>query len=357
VNGPVDVVETRAEAGALAFPPLIVRRPLAAWLDEQGLGRGALSVTRIGAGHSNATFLLEREGEFERMVLRRAPRPPLPPSAHDMLREARVLRALDGRARVPRVLAVCCDDAVLGVPFYVMEEVRGHVVTDQLPSPLTSAGARRRAGDDLVDALVELHAVDVAGAGLDGFGRPDGYLERQLRRFTALWQHNASRDLPLVAELATWLARALPPSRAACVVHGDYRLGNVMIDLQRPRVVALLDWELATLGDPLADLGYLAATWSDRDSPSTVLDLSPVTRCDGFPSRAELIARYGELSGRDVGGLAWYEVLALWKAAVFCEGLYGRHLRGETADPWMASLAEGVPALLRAAATRAERAA
>jgi aminoglycoside phosphotransferase (APT) family kinase protein len=128
VNGPVDVVDTHAEAAALALPPLVVRRPLEAWLDQQGLGRGVLTVTRIGAGHSNATFLLEREGT--RMVLRRAPRPPLPPSAHDMLREALVLRALEGRARVPRVLAVGHDDEVLGVPFYVMEELRGHVVTD-----------------------------------------------------------------------------------------------------------------------------------------------------------------------------------------------------------------------------------
>jgi aminoglycoside phosphotransferase (APT) family kinase protein len=353
VNGPVDVVDTSAEAAALALPPLVVRRPLEAWLDEQGLGRGALDVTRIGEGHSNATFLLEREGA--RAVLRRAPRPPLPPSAHDMLREARVLSALEGRARVPRVLAVCAGDEVLGVPFYVMEELRGHVVTDELPVSLSNADSRRRAGEDLVDALVELHAVDIASAGLADFGRPDGYLERQVRRFGALWEHNATRELPLVAELASWLGDALPRSAEACVVHGDYRLGNVMLDLEQPRVSALLDWELATLGDPLADLGYLVATWSDADSPPSVLDLSPVTRADGFPSRGELIARYAECSARDVGGLAWYEVLALWKAAVFCEGLYGRYLRGETADPWTGRLGEGVPGLLHAAAATAER--
>ena len=140
------------------------------------------------------------------------------------------------------------------------------------------------------------------------------------------------------------------------MVHGDYRLGNVMLERARPRVLALLDWELATLGDPLADLGYLVATYTDADSPPTVLDLSPVTRLDGFPTRADLVARYAERSGRGVDALAWYEVLALWKAAVFCEGLYGRYLRGETADPWTGSLDEGVPGLLRAAAARAESA-
>jgi aminoglycoside phosphotransferase (APT) family kinase protein len=353
VSGPVDVVDTPEQAAALPLPPLVVLRPLEAWLDAQGLGRGPLTAMRIGAGHSNATFLLERAGV--RLVLRRAPRPPLPPSAHDMLREARVLGALAGRARVPRVLAVCSESELLGVPFYVMEEVHGDVVTGELPPSLGSAAARSRAGEDLVDALAELHAVDVASAGLSDFGRAEGYLERQVRRFTALWEHNATRELPLVGELAAWLANGLPRSGGACVVHGDYRLGNVMLDPAKPRVLALLDWELATLGDPLADLGYLVATWSDADSPPTVLDLSPVTRSDGFPDRAGLIARYAERSGRSVAGLAWYETLALWKAAVFCEGLYGRYLRGETADPWTASLGEGVPSLLRVAAATAER--
>ncbi len=353
MNGPVDVVDTPEQAAALELPPLVVRRPLEAWLDGQGLGSGALTATRIGAGHSNATFLLERAPV--RVVLRRAPRPPLPPSAHDMLREARVLSALQGRARVPRVLAVCEDAEVLGVPFYVMEELRGHVVTDELPPSLGGSEAQRRAGEDLVDALAELHEVDIEAAGLAGFGRPDGYLGRQVRRFAALWEHNATRELPLVAELAAWLDESRPASGDACVVHGDYRLGNVMLDPARPRVLALLDWELAALGDPLADLGYLVATWSDASVPRTVLDLSPVTRAGGFPSRAELISRYAERSGRSVAALAWYETLALWKAAVFCEGLYGRYLRGETDEPWTASLGEGVPGLLRAAAATAER--
>jgi aminoglycoside phosphotransferase (APT) family kinase protein len=273
-----------------------------------------------------------------------------------MLREARVLAALAGRARVPGLLAVCRESDVLGVPFYVMRELHGHVVTDELPAMLAAPSARRRAGLDLVDALAELHAVDSEAAGLGDFGRPEGYLERQVRRFEALWEHNATRPLPLVAELASWLRSALPASGAACVVHGDYRLGNVMLEQDEPRVLALLDWELATLGDPLADLGYLVATYSEASSQPTALELSPATRAEGFPSRAELVERYRERSGRAVDGLAWYEALALWKAAVFCEGLYGRSLRGETADAWTAGLDEGVPGLLRAAAETAERA-
>jgi aminoglycoside phosphotransferase (APT) family kinase protein len=351
-----DIVDTHEEGEQLERAPLIVRRPLEAFLDSVGLaaGGGSVEAEEIGEGHSNITYAIARGGE--KFVLRRPPRPPLPPSAHDMLREARVLAALRGRARVPRVLAVCPDDDILGVPFYVMEELRGDVVTDRLPASLATASARRRAGLELVDALAELHTIDAESAGLADFGRPDGYLERQVRRFMVLWEHNATRELPLVAELGAWLREALPSSRWAGLVHGDYRLGNVMLEPAQARVRALLDWELATLGDPLADLGYLVATYSEAGSQPTVLELSPVTRAAGFPTRAELVERYRERSGRDVGALAWYEALALWKGAVFCEGLYGRSLRGEAGDAWTASLAEGVPGLLRAAAAVAERA-
>jgi aminoglycoside phosphotransferase (APT) family kinase protein len=353
VSSLVDVVEGPEQAAALPQAPLIVLRPLEAWLDAHGLGNGALKATRIGSGHSNATFLLERGAG--RMVLRRPPRPPLPPSAHDMLREARVLGALQGRARVPAVLAVCPGPEVLGAPFYVMQELHGHVVTDELPAVLATPEARARAGNDLVDALVEVHAVDIDDAGLGDFGRPDGYLERQVQRFAALWRHNATRELPLAVEVGDWLAATRPSSGAACVVHGDYRLGNVMLDRDEPRVLALLDWELATLGDPLADLGYLVATYTQAGSEQTVLDLSPVTGEHGFPSRDELVQRYAARSGRSVGALAWYETLALWKAAVFCEGLYARYLRGGSADAWTAGLAAGVPGLLRAADATARR--
>jgi aminoglycoside phosphotransferase (APT) family kinase protein len=343
-----DVVETASEAAGLALPPLLVLEPFATYLDLLGLGSGPLTATRIGEGNSNATFLVEREGA--RLVLRRPPRPPLPPSAHDMLREARVQRALEAvGAPVPHIVAVCDDDSLLGVPFYLMDWLDGRVVTDALPGKLDG----RDVGAAVVGALAKIHAVDWRAAGLDGFGRPDGYLERQLRRWSGLWEVNATRELPEVAELGERLAADVPDSPPATIVHGDYRLGNVMLARDAPaRVLAVLDWELSTIGDPLADLGYLVATWSEESSPATALELSPVTRAPGFPRRADLARHYAELTGRPLDALPWYEALALWKSAVFCEALYGRYLRGERDDRWAASLAEGVPTLLAVAAAR-----
>jgi aminoglycoside phosphotransferase (APT) family kinase protein len=275
-----------------------------------------------------------------------------------MLREARVVAALrDAGARVPRVVLVCGDDAVLGVPFYVMDYLDGVVVTDRLPAALDTAQDRRRLGLDLVDALAEIHAVDWRACGLADFGRPDGYLQRQVRRFAALWEHNKTRELPPVADLAAALDRGRPEPADATVVHGDYRLGNAIVRSSPPaRILAVVDWELSTIGDPLADVGYLIATYSDAASPRTPLELSPVTRSPGFPTRAELVERYASITRRAVGGLGWYEALALWKAAVFCEAIYARYLRGERNDPFSRSLADGVPALLEAASDALARA-
>jgi aminoglycoside phosphotransferase (APT) family kinase protein len=337
-------------------PALVDPEAVAGFLDAHGIGSGPVSAERIGDGRSNITVLLERGRA--RLVLRRPPPPPLPPSAHDMLREARLQIALAGAGvRVPRVLAVCEDESVLGVPFYVMEYLEGTVVTNRVPPGLDSPEKRRRLGLELVDALVELHAVDLASTGLAGFGKVTGYLERQVRRFSGLWELNATRELPAVTELGAWLDAQRPESGEATIVHGDYRLGNLLVSLDAPaRVVAILDWELATIGDPLADLGYLVATYSDADSPGGAMELSPATREPGFPSRSELVERYADRSGRPVGSLPWYEALALWKAAVFCEALHGRYLRGERGDAWAASLAEGVPRLLELAEGAAARA-
>jgi aminoglycoside phosphotransferase (APT) family kinase protein len=331
--------------------PLIKLEPLAEYLDAQGLGKGEIEAERIGEGHSNVTFLLRRGGE--RLVLRRPPRPPLPPSAHDVLREARLLRAVEATPiRVPRVLAACDDESVLGVPFYVMEEVHGTVITDTVPEKLDTPEGRAGIGRELIEALAEIHEVDWRACGLEGFGKPSGYLERQLRRFNGLWEHNKTREVERVQEVGDWLATNKPESPEATIVHGDYRLGNVMVaDEPPPRVVAIFDWELSTIGDPLADVGYMTVTWIERDDPTDTMfsALTAVTRREGFQTRDELVALYEERSGRSVSDLRWYQALALWKAAVFMEGNYKRFKAGASDDQYLAAFDKGVPALADAA--------
>jgi aminoglycoside phosphotransferase (APT) family kinase protein len=346
---PDDIVRTRAEGAANEREPLLVLDPLVAFLDERGLGAGDPDVAPLGDGHSNVTYVVRRDGAD--LIVRRPPRGPLPPSAHDVLREARVLSALAGRARVPAVLAVCDDPAVIGAPFYVMERVEGNVVTKTVPPALDTIADRRCMGEELVDALVEVHAVDWRAAGLDGFGKPTGYLERQLRRFLGLWEHNRTREIPAVESVGEWLKENLPESGPATVVHGDYRLGNTMMAPDPPaRLVAIFDWEMATIGDPLADVGYLCTLWVDRRDPKgNMFELSGVTRQEGFPLREELMARYEERSGRSMTDIRWYRTLALWKSIVFMEGNYKRAVAGSTDDPYLKGFGEGVVELAKRA--------
>jgi aminoglycoside phosphotransferase (APT) family kinase protein len=331
---------------------LLVVEPLRAFLDEHGLGEGELRAQPIGEGHSNVTYLIEREAG-EPVVLRRPPRGPLPPSAHDVLREARLLRALQRTAaRVPKVLAVCDDAGAIGCPFYVMERVHGEAIVWQTPPALDTPEQRRLIGEELIDALVEIHSVDWRAAGLEGFGKPSGYLERQLRRFGGLWEHNKTRELPAMERVAAWLGEHLPQSPQATIVHGDYRLGNTMFAPEPPaRLVAVLDWEMATIGDPLADVGYMCMFWTETSDPVQSLRaaLGNVTRAEGYPTRADLIARYEQRSGRSMTDLRWYVTLALWKSAVFMEGNYKRAVAGSTDDPYLKAFGEGVAELAKQA--------
>jgi aminoglycoside phosphotransferase (APT) family kinase protein len=351
----MDIVDRAADAQGAPRPPLLVVDTIRDFLDEHALGSGGLSARRIGeGGGSNFSFLLRRE-DGTRLVLRRPPRPPLPPTAHDVVRESRLQLALEPLGiRVARIRAVCEDVALIGAPFYVYDYVDGHVVTTELPPPLDTDGeARRRLGDDLVDTLVEIHAADVNAPALAAFARPGSYAERQVRRFSQLWEVNQTRELPTVVDVGRWLGEHVPPPLPPTVVHGDYRLGNMIVAAERPdRIVAVLDWEMGAIGDPRADLGYLVATYSEPGGPANPLGTSPVTATQGFLSRAGLVTRYVERSGRDVEPLAWFEALALWKAAVFCEAIYGRYVRGElTADDARARRFEtGVPELAAAAA-------
>jgi aminoglycoside phosphotransferase (APT) family kinase protein len=335
-----DIVRTHAQGSANAREPLLVLDPLVEFLAASGLAAPAeLDAAPIGEGHSNVTFALSTG-----VVLRRPPRGPLPPSAHDVLREARLLLALEPTpVRVPRVLAVCEDPAVIGAPFYVMERVDGAVITSSVPPKLDNPSERARIADELIDGLAELHAVDWRAIGLDGFGKPSGYLERQVRRFSGLWEHNRTREIEQVEQVGAWLAANLPVSPPATIVHGDYRLGNTIFSAHPPaRLSAILDWEMATIGDPLADLGYLMIHWTQAGDAVVKFNLQSVTVRPGFPTREELIARYQQRSGRSMRALGWYATLALWKAVVFMEGNYKRSVQGSTDDPYLKTFGEGV---------------
>jgi aminoglycoside phosphotransferase (APT) family kinase protein len=334
-----------------AVAELIDVRALVSALDRHGIEVGA-SIGEpcvIGGGHSNITLAFTRGRR--RLVLRRPPRPPFPAEAHNVLREARFLRALAGTpVPVPSVVATSEDASA---PFYVMDHIDGVVVTTELPGALRGEEAAlvRR----LVETLVELHGIDTATAGLADLGRADGYLERQLGTFSRIWSDVRMRDVPEVDEVGRWLDARRPRRSGAAIVHGDYRLGNVMVHAESPaRILAVMDWEMATLGDPLADLGYLLATYADpEEAPNAMTDLSAVTRGAAFPRRRDLMEWYAAGSGSSVDEIVWYQVLALWKACVFLESSYRRWRDGRSDDAWFATLDTRVPELAQAARERA----
>jgi aminoglycoside phosphotransferase (APT) family kinase protein len=325
--------------------------PIVAFLAGSGLGDGELRIEPIGNGHSNLSFVLIQAGR--KLVLRRPPRPPFPPSAHDVLREARIIAALRPAGMpVPEVLAICEDESVIGVPFYVMEHVDGTVLDTTAPAGLSAADGAA-IGAAFIAGLVKLHSLDPALAGLGPAERADSYLTRQVERFSVIWGAVKTRSIPAMDEIEAWLRERLPTNTARAIVHGDYRLGNTIFDLSAsPQLAAVLDWEMAALGDPLADLGYMLATWTETDDPETSMtSLSRVTRAPGFPTRAELRAAYERLSGRSTEGIDYYQVLALWKSAAFLESSYRRFIEGRAPDQYFATLKEGVPEVAQRALT------
>lgn len=335
-----------------SHPQLIDEVALRQYLRLHLGGEGELTVQRHQAGHSNETFFLTL-GE-QRSVLRRPPLGAFLPSAHDVAREYRVLTALGGTAvRVPETYLLCEGTSVIGAPFYLMERKDGVVLRDSIPGFLTEP-ERGRIGDELVDALVELHAVDPAACGLESFGRPSGYLERQLKRWTGQMELTLpfTRPLPDLESLGRWLGAQMPESGPTTLVHGDYKLDNVMFAPEAPaRAIAILDWEMSTLGDPLADLGWMISFWREPGDPPEDLfkGSTGITEAPGFKRRAELIERYASKTRRAVEDLDWYQVLAIWKLAILLEGSYARHLAGMTDDPFFAKMEEGVPALAQRA--------
>ena len=296
---------------------------LGSFLADRDLTGPQVSARTIGDGHSNLTFLVS-DGERE-VVVRRPPPPPVPRGANDVLREARLIQALTATpVPVPTVLATAEAGELLDVPFYVMSYVKGPVVTETTPESLAAPDVRRGIGESMVDTLVALHAVDWETAGLGDLGRPAGFNARHLERMGRLIA-DSDGNLPAVFDESTsWLRAHVPAESGAAIVHNDYRIGNVILGPDSPgRVLAVLDWELATLGDPLFDLGYFLANWPVAGEPLTPTARFAIAVLEpGFPTRAELAQRYAAATGADLENLPWYTTLALWKLAVLYE--YGR---------------------------------
>ncbi len=283
----------------------------------------------ITGGRSNLTFrVIDAAGAI--YVLRRPPTGHVLATAHDMAREHRLITAV-GRTPVPvpRTLGLCTDESVNGAPFYVMEYVVGEVLDSPEKAELLPLDLRRPAAEHLVDVLADLHDADVDEIGLGDLARRDGYVERQIKRWTTQWEQSKTRELPEIDEVAAHLAANIPEQQGTVVAHGDFRFGNVLTDVSAGRVVAVLDWELCTLGDPLADLGYLGVYWVAEHGEGRHND---PTSAPGFPSYREIVDRYAARTGRDVAGIDYYVAFSSWRLAVISEGVYARYLHGAMGD-------------------------
>jgi aminoglycoside phosphotransferase (APT) family kinase protein len=311
-------------------------------------------VELVSGGKSNLTFVVTSAAGD--VVLRRPPLSTVLPTAHDMRREHRVISGLGPTAvPVPQTLAMCTDESVLGAPFYVMRRVRGHIVREQLPVGYADLPEQRRAiGFGLIDVLAALHDVDPAAVGLGDYGKPAGYLERQVRRWTMQWEATRQPDEPDGPELdrlAMRLGESLPAAATGPIVHGDYRLDNTMLDPDTPgRIAAVLDWELSTLGDPLADLGLLYVYWPQADDGAEregTLAVASVTALEGFPTRQELFDRYAKRTGRDLSALPWYVGFGCFKLAVVCAGVAARGRAGAMIGEGFVEMAQRIGPLVR----------
>lgn len=298
----------------------------------------------ISGGRSNLTYLVEGGGR--QWVMRRPPLGHVLPTAHDMAREFKVLSGVAARDYpAPRPIALCEDTSVNEYPFYIMDYRQGVILDTTLPPGFADTPElRRRIGTGLIENLARLHAIDYNAVGLGDFGYPDGYLERQVRRWSEQWERSKTREFPAIDEVIRRLRNSIPPSPPPTIVHGDYRLGNMMLDPKDPgRVIAVLDWEMATLGDPLSDLGYTLLYWGNADDAPERLSAraqAQLTTLPGFHRREELVADYARLTGVDVSHIAFYEVLAMYKLAVIVEGIWARYLKGQTVGAGFEGLGE-----------------
>lgn len=301
--------------------------PVSRWLDQHidGIG-GPYEFELITGGRSNLTYRV-RDAGGTTVVLRRPPTGNVLASAHDMVREHTIISAVGTtNVPVPTTLGVCTDETVNGAPFYVMTLVDGVVLDSADAAADMSIDQRREAGEHLIDVLADLHAVDVDAVGLGDLAKRTGYVERQVRRWTTQWEKSKTRELASIDEVARRLAADLPQQVGVSIAHGDYRFGNCLVDPEAARVTAVLDWELCTLGDPLADVGYLGVYWSD---PGEVQARpNDPTGIVGFPTYAELLERYALRTGRDLSNIGYYVAFSSWRLAVISEGVYARFVNG-----------------------------
>ena len=313
-----------------------------------GLPEGELEVRQFPSGASNLTYLLE-VGEWEG-VLRRPPMGPIPPRAHDMGRESRVLMRLhEAYPLAPKPYFFCEDESVIGAPFYVMERRKGVVVDDEFPEGVEPTRELCRGiSRTVADTLTELHAVDPDEAGLGDLGRPEGFLERQVKGWIGRYEKARTDEIEGVESLTGWLVRDIPESPEPTIIHNDYKLNNLVLDPEDlTRVRAVLDWEMATVGDPLFDLAVSLSYWTEPDDPQELKEVMPtVTSTPGFMTRGEFVERYAQVSGRDLSEMHWYMVFGYFKLAVILQQIYARWKNGQTQDERFADFDDRVRTLI-----------
>lgn len=331
-------------------PPGLDEAALRRWLRPLIGDIGPLRWSTLSGGRSNLSYLVEVEESGGRYVLRRPPLGHVQATAHDMAREHRVQAALKGTAvPVPRMIGLCEDLAVAGAPFYVMDFVPGRIVRDSRDAAGLDPVIRAASAHAMVDTLATLHAVDPTGVGLDGFGRPEGFMARQVRRWWTQFEGSRSREVAGIGELHAALADRVPEQRRSAIVHGDYRLDNLVLG-EHGDVRAVLDWEMATLGDPLADVGLLLAYWDGLGGPADRGGGVVPGPGSGFPPGSELVGRYAAAVGSDAGvdDLPWYVAFGFFKIAVILEGIRYRHALGHTVGAGFEGIGAFVPRLVDA---------
>ena len=302
-----------------------------AWLLDNIAGVEApFAVELIAGGRSNLTFrVIDANGR--KMVLRRPPLGHVLATAHDMAREHRIIAAVGKTSvPVPPALGLCTDPEVNGAPFYVMGYVDGVVLDSAERAALLPVDLRVPASEHLIDVLADLHAVDIDAVGLGDLAKREGYIERQVRRWSSQWENSKTRELPAIDEVARRLGERIPTQQGVAIAHGDYRFGNCLTNVETGQISAVLDWELCTLGDPLADVGYLGVYWSDG-SDATLRANDP-TPAGGFLSYGDLIERYARRTGRDLTDIGYYVAFSCWRLAVISEGVYARYMHGAMGD-------------------------